>query len=469
MNPVENNSDTIALLESAEAALGLLERQAELARVEARKMELLAAMACARRGSSEPLRTWLISNGSHSALDPVAAPRPTGWDGIRQQSIKRLQNVQTIDIASSLKLRNTRRVRVPPANQLLPEKDLSAVSVLQSDARAAGELERSSTFQNENANTEFRRIKRRWQFRGVVVSMVLHLLLIIGLGIITVSVPIDSSIFELQASESTEVANDSVEVTSELTVEAPSEQYESVSSQSQLDVTSGLAALGATSADMLSDLATISGSSHLPSALATTLGHSPKNLSASFYGASAAGNSFCFLIDGSATLRGSPWEAARAELIRSLQAMSEKQRFYVIFYNNVISKIPDRESGKPAHAAIYATRDNLLQTSRWLQSLRVDTAPAGGNHTAVLEAALELEPDAIFMLTDGEMTPGVQRQVLQMLRDANRISDVTSDEVIRVPIHTIAFHSLQGIEVMKKIAEQNNGQMTFVPKPPDSD
>lgn len=473
---VSSGGENDHLVQIAENALRLLDRQVELARVEARRSELVTAIQHARQGDERPLRAWLSLNDRYVAIDQtpamesscpidsptvrqVAAMAPaTGWQNIRERSLERLRNTQIPEVLPEVLPEQITK------NKAEPDGELDSVPKEPSSSLPAFLTANTPAFDLRAEATEPRVTKRRWQLSGVLVSTLLHILLVIGLGVITIAIPVDSGIIDLQASESVDLSQQSFELLSGVTADSPSEQFEVSSTQPQADLSNLLATQSNSTLESLGEMDSTADAAQFSSSLAT-MGHSPKNLNASFYGASAEGNCFCFLIDGSGTLRGAPWEAARAELLKTLQSLSPKQRYYVIFYNQVVSRVPDRETAKPATAPIYATRDHLLNTARWLQTLRVDTAPPGGNHTTVLQAALDLEPDAIFMLTDGEMTPGVERQVLQMLRNANRLADVVEGEIVRTPIHTITFHSLSGIETMKKIAEQNGGQMTFVPKP----
>ena len=300
----------------------------------------------------------------------------------------------------------------------------------------------------------------------MVVSAVAHVLLIVGLAVVTIQVPIDGGILALEASASTETELDSLELTPESPVDAPAESLEAALPAYQPDFSTALPSQGDTGAQLLEQLpAGPPASQSLSQALTASAGNVPQNLGASFYGANATGSCFCFLIDGSATMRGAPWEAARAELIRTLNTLSEKQRFYIIFYHRDVIRIPQPGENRPARAALYATPENLQHALRWLQTLTIENSIPGGNQTNVLQAALELEPDGVFYLTDGDMTPGVQQAVLGTLRRLNRVEDLIDGEVVRIPIHTIAYHSEEGRAVMQRIAEENRGQFAYVPNP----
>jgi len=185
----------------------------------------------------------------------------------------------------------------------------------------------------------------------------------------------------------------------------------------------------------------------------------PANSNASFFGAAASGNCFCYVIDGSESMRGGPWEAAKGELLRSLSTMKESHRFYIIFFNQKLHAITMPGEREPATSPLYATSENLKHALNWIESLRIDR---GAPPNAALLHAIEIEPDAIYLLADG----ATKIDVPEFLRTKNRTSDFISGEQVRVPIHAIAFYSPEsGQKLMKQVAAENKGQFIYVPDP----
>ena len=90
--------------------------------------------------------------------------------------------------------------------------------------------------------------------------------------------------------------------------------------------------------------------------------------------------------------------------------------------------------------------------------MRIDR---GAPPTDALRFAIEKEPDAIYLLTDGV----TKVDVAKFLREENRVRDLINGEQVRVPIHTIAFYSLDGQQLLKQIAAENKGQFIYVPDP----
>ena len=300
--------------------------------------------------------------------------------------------------------------------------------------------------------------------RGLLVSIVVHTVLIGSLMAITMRVEkeVASLGFESRSVdgefESIEIAQ-AVEVAApEVAVEAPSEP--TMSSPSSLPSTNSVLSSSssvtqaATSSSMASNLAASAGK-----AVASGGKPSLSKVNASFFGAAAGGNSFCYVIDGSESMRGGPWEAAKRELLRSLSTLKENQRFYIIFFNQELNAITQPGEREPSPTPLYATPENVKHAQNWVESLRI---ARGAPPDEALERAIELEMDAIYFLADG----ATKRDVPGLLRTKNRTSDFISGEQIRVPIHAIAFYSPEiGQRLMQKIASENKGQFIYVPDP----
>lgn len=162
--------------------------------------------------------------------------------------------------------------------------------------------------------------------------------------------------------------------------------------------------------------------------------------SASFFGIEAGGKSFVFVVDLSGSMAGHRFRFAKAELRRSLEKLSADQRYYIVFFNTVALPMPSSEM-------LNATQQNRARTIRWISQVQT-----GGftNPWPALQVALDLEPDAIFFLTDGEFDP----LVVERIEPAS-----TSDST---PIHTIAFQSRDGEELLKAISRKTRGTYRFV-------
>ena len=162
-----------------------------------------------------------------------------------------------------------------------------------------------------------------------------------------------------------------------------------------------------------------------------------------FFGIGGKGGSFVYVVDmsGSMSERGK-YERARYELVRSIENLSEDQRYFVIFYN-------DGWYPMDATAPIQATQLHIDKTRRWVRRIW----PNGGTYPLqALLRALQLQPDAIYFLSDGKFDPAVIEAV--------RIHNPASSG--QIPIHTIAFVSTETVDIMQAIAVNSGGKFRFV-------
>jgi len=113
-----------------------------------------------------------------------------------------------------------------------------------------------------------------------------------------------------------------------------------------------------------------------------------------FGGPAAVGNSFVFLIDRSQSMGSDGLNVlpdAQQELLRALQPLGTEQYFQVVVYHdktvylNQRSLLPATDDNKRAVAGFLATKAALGATG----------------HEGALLSVLRLEPDVIFLLTDG--------------------------------------------------------------------
>jgi hypothetical protein len=165
---------------------------------------------------------------------------------------------------------------------------------------------------------------------------------------------------------------------------------------------------------------------------------------AMFYGSEARGSSFAFVVDCSESMTGRRWELACRELRNSVSALDPAQRFYVVFFNT--EDFPQ----------FYPLMDNFLSKAepanvdkleRWMRNV----LPMGGTNPAkALRRALELNPDAVFLLSDGEFD---LRPTMQVLLENSHL---------RTVIHTVALGSRAGERMLYTIAQATGGTYRYV-------
>ncbi len=173
---------------------------------------------------------------------------------------------------------------------------------------------------------------------------------------------------------------------------------------------------------------------------------------AAFFGSYASGNRFVYVVDSSRSMLDEDrWKYACNALMDSLNGLRPDQEFFVVCFDAETTLLFNTPLGK---AAFIKPNDNVLQrVKRWMRGrgskLGQATMPA-----EALTVALRLNPDAIFLLSDGE----IQDNSIQMLREVNGFSS----QYRQIPIHTIHLFSAQGKQTLQLLARENGGSFTPV-------
>jgi len=227
---------------------------------------------------------------------------------------------------------------------------------------------------------------------------------------------------------------------------APSLANLEVSSTTAMKPTDTVASIDVTLASTSTTGGSGSGGS---GAVVSSLSESMKERGAAFFGAYAEGKRFIFVLDSSRSmLQDDRWTYACNQLIDSLNGLQPEQEFYVICFDietSYLFNIP------PTRAKFFKSDDKTLpRVKRWLRSHELGRATMPAQ---ALQNALALEPDAIFLLSDGEL----QDNSVAMLRTINGFSSAYR----QIPIHTVHLFSNEGRDTLKLIARENSG--TFTP------
>ncbi len=165
---------------------------------------------------------------------------------------------------------------------------------------------------------------------------------------------------------------------------------------------------------------------------------------AKFYGIEAQGEKFVFVVDSSTSMIGQRWSSAKKELIRSIQSLGSKQQFFVICFD--LEPKPIFGNQPPKNKFMNPDSRTVSRVRNWLKQVvnGSDTRPAGA-----LEMALAMEPDAIFLLSDGE----IRDHSIMLLQALNHDQERNT----LVPIHTVSLFSNSGQYTLMQIAKENNG------------
>jgi hypothetical protein len=174
-----------------------------------------------------------------------------------------------------------------------------------------------------------------------------------------------------------------------------------------------------------------------------------------FFGARSQGDRFVFVVDNSSSMKNGRLEAAIAELIRSVEALSPRQAFYVIFVSDQIYPMFYPQA---AADLLLATPPNKKRLAEWLPR----AATASGKNRELIKAmdmAASLRPHAVFFLWDGRMDhAGVRQDVMTHMTRPNQWG---------FPIHTIGMgvDSLDSEYNLTAIAQASGGTFRRVDVP----
>ncbi len=160
---------------------------------------------------------------------------------------------------------------------------------------------------------------------------------------------------------------------------------------------------------------------------------------ATFFGSSAEGTDFVYVIDVSGSMTGAGrLEKAMSELVRSVNLLPPKSYFGVVFYSSQMYVEKSFEFVK-------ATDANKRRLAEYVKEVK---AGGGTNPLEATKHAIDLEPDAVFLLSDGQFPFSM----------AGLITDYNKAEI---PIHGISLGNPSS--TLEEIADRNQGTYSIVP------
>lgn len=169
------------------------------------------------------------------------------------------------------------------------------------------------------------------------------------------------------------------------------------------------------------------------------------------FGVEGEGHKFVYVFDRSGSMGGSgrnALTAAKAELIGSLASLDRVHEFQIIFYNE--QPWIFNPSGQPGKLA-FATEQNKNLARKFIGSVTADGAT---RHEDALLAALRMQPDVIFFLTDADEPKLSAAQLHRIQRLATGVT-----------INTIEFGfgpQADANNFLVRLARQNGGQHAYV-------
>ena len=161
------------------------------------------------------------------------------------------------------------------------------------------------------------------------------------------------------------------------------------------------------------------------------------------FGLRPVGKRFVYVLDCSRSMNHphdseakTRFKRMQMELLNSVKTMSAEQEFYFIFFNDYVIRMPSRN-------LVQATHDLKVKYLTWMARLQADgnTEPKGA-----LYAAMKLNPDVIYFLTDGTFDYRIEQELLDFPKT-------------RATVHTFAFkeHLTDDMREVYSLFNTNDG------------
>lgn len=201
-----------------------------------------------------------------------------------------------------------------------------------------------------------------------------------------------------------------------------------------------------------------SGAQGLPDATGMSEGGRPSRsvggqTTTGIFGATGTGNKFVYVFDCSASMAdfgGRPLDAAKVQLLASLENLEKTHQFQIVFYNHE-PRIFNPNAPQPPRL-LYADEQTKRLADRYVGGI---SAVGGTKHWDALKVALGMNPDVIFFLTDGLEDTLTSDQMRQIRRAHERQG---------TQIHAIEFGTgpTQGFNFLTQLARQNSGAYVYI-------
>ncbi|OYP32263.1 hypothetical protein [Rhodopirellula sp. MGV] len=292
-----------------------------------------------------------------------------------------------------------------------------------------------------------------------LTSLAVHSVLVVLLALMSLSateprdqVAIAASMAQSEVSEIETIQLETESVETAETVPVPTEVPDDLSEFGELPVTELVSDLLPKVAAPLPALSNAMSAAEMATAMS-----SDSSEAMEFCGIQGGGNHFVYLVDSSKSM-GDGFAQARQELLRSIELLTPKQKFYVIFFDEEPAYMRISDPNVDESRSVYATPANKAALGQWAMSISMD---GGKAPYEILPFAFELRPDVIFLLSDGEFPKRIEQQ----FKDLNRVDSLFGDDQPISLVHTIGYHSRAGENGMRRIATQAGGNYRYVPKP----
>ncbi len=298
------------------------------------------------------------------------------------------------------------------------------------------------------------------KFRPILGSLFVNVGLLAGMSLISIAGLPQS--FDFSLSFDAEPAAADEMVFDEIAVE-PLENLDNVENQltSEIMQTSAMMESELSSETVLSELSSDTLSSDISGDVSNLLASgsgmtdvlpTAEQLTASFFGTKVDGERIMYVLDNSGGMQGGELELLIDELLASVESLDPKQKFYVIFYSDMLYPL---YYPHPAKDFVPATDRSKLRLRRWLDTVEFCM---GNTVDQAIQAADQARPDVVYLLTDGQ---------LDQTRDQRRLAALLDRRGRDYPIHTFGFlaggwGSKKAEEQLRQVAEGNEGTFRMI-------
>lgn len=172
------------------------------------------------------------------------------------------------------------------------------------------------------------------------------------------------------------------------------------------------------------------------------------------FGIEGEGTRFLYVFDRSDSMNGynrRPLQAAKSELLESLQSLGPAHQFQVIFYND--TPLPYGGLSARGPQLLHGDEPSKNAAQRFVRDV---VAIGGTRHVDALRMAIAMGPDVIFFLTDADHPPLPVREIDDLHTRASRIG---------ATIHAIQFgagSNQTGGGWIQQLAAGTAGQYRYV-------
>jgi hypothetical protein len=165
------------------------------------------------------------------------------------------------------------------------------------------------------------------------------------------------------------------------------------------------------------------------------------------FGGSRGAGTFVFVLDQSGSMNlplrqvknVTRFQRLQLELMSFINQLEPTQSFYVIFFN-------ENANPMPSGGLVPATQGNKLRYLNWIRQV----TPGGRTDPrSAVRMAIKMQPEQIFFLSDGEIDPFFEQQILKHEPGSWKLS-------------TYSF-GVHGGQFMQVFAEKHGGKYTYIP------